>query len=220
MVRHRQEFDFFTHLDGLTKAALPKETSHKFAVAAQLSILIHYQLYHAMACMFRCHRSEALSATRVAIDAALIAYTIAEDPSLASAYIERKPPFDKLARHLKNKYSTGAVPFLLDRRNVYSQYASHADIDVFADRFRISDDESGKQFMVGYFQFDPERQGVYVVSMLFDFVVLLDLLSDFFISKVGSVQADWLPELQTSKRSTWHLSQISGQLELGCLPCF
>lgn len=158
MVNCREEFDAYTHLQGLFQAALSKtEVAEDDMVLVQLLVFIHYHFVYSHACIFRCHLSEAFSSARTAIDAALIAAFIIKDRFLQVQYLKREAPFDNLARHLGNMMRDKKpmphhlVPVLREVHGKLSRFASHADIDSFTHRVEIAERDAKPLVVVQYF---------------------------------------------------------------------
>lgn len=195
LVNCREEFDAFSHLDHLYRAPLAhREVSERNMILHQLLIFTHYHLYFSVSCFMRCHLSEAFSSVRVAIDAALVAHTIISDRSSQEAYFNRSKPYDKLVRHYRNMIRDGKsrsklVPFLIDRHDFCSQYASHADLSVFVHRASIVRD----MLFVEYFQFprDPSEMSQIMYSLIRDFTVVLDIFSPYLVDEIKIVTNDW-----------------------------
>lgn len=78
------------------KLVVPKE----MAAVAQLYLFIHYHLYSTFTNFMRLHLAEAMTAQRKAIDAALSAYKIIDDPSTANAYENREWEFQNIKTHI------------------------------------------------------------------------------------------------------------------------
>src|SRR5882672_7531897 len=76
-------------------------------VLFQLLTFTHYHFLYALACLMRCHLSEAFASARAAIDAALIAAQIIHDRASQVAYTKREKPFDNFARYLGNLIRDG-----------------------------------------------------------------------------------------------------------------
>lgn len=200
MANRRQEFDIMSRIQRLYEMALShEEVDESDMVVFQLLIFIHYHFLFANACLMRCHLSEAFASARVAIDAALIAAQIIHDRQSQIAYSKREKPFDKLNRHLKNLIKDKKplphklVPVLIDLHDKFSSFASHADVYAFAHRTDVSQVNGRSRISVFYFQFadnDIERR-IHALSLLYAFVLVLDVFADFLINEQKLVDEEW-----------------------------
>jgi hypothetical protein len=204
LIRSKEEIFFVNHLQGLFSAAMSREAiADNEVVIFQLLALTHYQFLAANANYMRCHLAEAFSAARVAIDAALIAAQIIADRSSQVAYVKREKPFDKLMRHYKNLIRDRKplphklIPQLISHHDLFSSFASHADIQAFVHRVKTV--RTGEKLMlaVQYFQFSTNAtlHRIHWLNLLHTFVMTLDIFADFLVSEQKQVPAQWIAEL-------------------------
>jgi hypothetical protein len=198
-----EELKAINHIQGLYLAAMSNVTvDENDYVIFQLLTFTHYHFLYSIACHMRCHLSEAFASARVAIDAALIAAQIIHDRASQVAYAKREKPFDKLNRHFKNLIRDGKplphllIPELIKLHENFSTFASHADISSFVHRVKRVGGET-PMMAVQYFQFATnkvERQ-VHGLSLLHNFVMVLDVFSGFLIEEAKIVPQEWRQEL-------------------------
>ena len=206
IANNRDEFGLFSHVHGLYRPAMSNvNVTENEAVIFQLITFIHYHLLFSTSCLIRCHLSEAFASARAAIDAALIGAMIIKDRSLQVAYAKRERPFDKLNRHLRN-FVRDKKPLphhhvgeLLKLHDKCSAFASHADIGSFVHRIDFSrpSDQSDPMMTVEYFQFAKNQieRKIHCLALLFTFVMILDVFSDFLVFENEVVPLDWQNEL-------------------------
>jgi hypothetical protein len=188
-----------------TAAMLVPTDLRSAVVIFQLLAFTHYHFPFSTACLMRCHLSEAFASARVAIDAALIGAFIIKDRALQVAYAKREKPFDKLNRHLRNLVRDKKplphplVGELLKLHDKCSTFASHADIGSFVHRldFAQSPAQSGPVITVEYFQFakNQTERKIHGFALLFTFVMILDVFSDFLVSEYEVAPPEWKEEL-------------------------
>jgi len=208
IANERDELKAVNHIQGLYSAALShvRLSDKADLIVYQLLGFTHYHFLFATACQFRCHMAEAFNSLRCAIDGALVAAWLIKDRASQEAYYQRKKPFDKLNRHLRNlvrekrteRLPHPHIPILLEMHELCSRFASHADVDTFAHRAREFRDESGVEWATHeYFQFsrDVREQRYHFFSLMHGFLVLLDVFSGFLVGEQKKVPAEWQQEL-------------------------
>lgn len=199
LAKMQAEFNAFTHVDQLYK-----EATDGGSVAEQddiplmsLFLFVHYHLYNSTATLLRCHMAEAQNSMRPAIDAALTAYRIIEDrPSHLEwlnrdkSFLRPKEFFRKARRNDPKAFPLSGM--LLDRRDACSQYAAHADVDVFAHRLDLPTPES-LQLKIQYFQHPANRWefGWFFLMQLHTFVLILSVFEKYFVGEKGFVSNEW-----------------------------
>ena len=187
LVNCHEEIGILAALHALYEAALSNRTiGPGDAIILHLLIFVHYHFLFSSMTYMRAHSAEAFSSTRVAIDATLIATHIIQDRASQADYYNRKPPFLQMVRHYKNRIKDNKslphrlIPNLLQRYDLCSTYASHADVNSFAHRTTIT---RGPDPMLsfGYFQYptDPMKHRRHFLFLLHSYVICLDLFSDF-----------------------------------------
>lgn len=206
MANNREEFGLLSHVQGLYSHAITNvSASENELVIFQLLAFTHYHFLFSTACLMRCHLSEAFASARAAIDAALIGACIIENRSLQVAYAKRENPFDKLNRHLRNLVRDKKplphrlIPELLRVHDTCSMFANHADIGSFVHRvdFVQPSGRSDPMMTVEYFQFakNPIERKIHGLALLFTFVMILDVFSDFLVSEYKVAPIEWKEEL-------------------------
>jgi hypothetical protein len=108
-----------------------------------LLIYCHFHLYQAVATLFRCHLSEALGATRVAIEAGLHVYRFLEGHGTPEEYVQGEPTFKYTVNHIRQARIKLADKFPLAERlialhELCSRFGSHADYDSFLHRIEFT----------------------------------------------------------------------------------
>lgn len=198
LVRCKQEFDLFNHLDYAYRLAFNKKCDdfpvHGVVVLDQLYPLTHHCLLFSFSTMMRCHLAESYSCMRVAIDAALVAHYVIRNPDSCIDYMNRKKPFDKLTRYYKNLIKNQApsvhdsLPFLIDKIDQISQYMSHADFSCLIHRFEADEDGTNRRF--NYFQFnyeDIDANRFYYLIIIEVFSHILLIFKDFVQDEIRIV---------------------------------
>src|ERR1700722_2878513 len=195
-----EEFKFIGHLEGLYKAAMSwKTVPENDFVIFQLLTFTHYHLLYTLACQMRCHLSEAFASTRSAIDGALIAAYIINDRAAQVAYAKREKPFDNFSRHLGNLIKDGKplphplMPTLIRQQKLISTFATHADINSFVHRVRLSDEGGTPMGGIEYFQFarDDNERKIHTYTLLHTYVMVLDVFSEFLAVEQKVVPPEW-----------------------------
>lgn len=169
IMNFRDGLDLFARLDGLYRG-LPKIDSGDVKGDFALGLLYyrtHFHYYFGASCFLRCHLSEALATTRIAIDAALSAYRIALEPARGGAFLERSDYFQHIKRNIKKEIRDDGSMYplahgLIKLHETCSEFGSHADASSFAHRVDFAEEEGGWQAVrFQYFQFpsDPIRHG-------------------------------------------------------------
>jgi hypothetical protein len=173
-------------------------------VIFQMLTFTHYHFLFSTACLMRCHLSEAFASARAAIDGALVAAQIIYDRPSQVAYAKREKPFDNLARYLGSLIKDGKllphplVPRLFDLHKSFSMFASHADVNSFVHRVKISREPGKKVLTVEYFQFslsEAERK-IHALTLFHTFVMILDVFSDFLVTEQKAVPKEWQDQLR------------------------
>jgi hypothetical protein len=204
LANHRNDLAIINRLQGLYAAAMSHKTiKGNDVVLYQLLTFIHYHFLFSTSNLMKLHLSEAFASLRAAIDAALIAAQIVHDRASQLAYAKREKPFDKLSRHFRNLIRDKKplphrhIPVLLNVHELCSRFASHADIDSFIHRARISPDGDAEILRVDYFQFarDPDERQMHALRLFHTFLTILDVYADFLVVEVGSVPEAWRKEL-------------------------
>lgn len=209
LINRRREFDRFSHLDGLYRAAIgPRPCTPPDFILYQLLFLAHYQLLAGQAAIMRCHLSDAFASARIAIDAALVAAWIIADRASQNAYVSRTKPFDKLVRHYKNlirdngRLPSALIRVLIEKHDFCSAHAAHADISVFVHRVNFSG-EKNRTARTEYFQFaDGARGRFHMLTLLHCFVVVLDMFAPFFVDELKVLPTRWKEELHNLGAAT------------------
>jgi hypothetical protein len=204
-----EDMHFVDHFQGLYAAAMSRVRPKRHAdlIVFQLLTFTHYHFLFSVACFMRCHLAEAFHSVRCAIDGAFVAAYIIHDRASQAAYMERKKPFDKLLRHYRNlardrpdKLPHHFIPDLIQRHDLCSQYASHADADVFAHRSRLvtEDGNPDAYATVEYFQFarDKTERRMQFLWLLNTFAIVLSTFESFLHNEQKVVPAAWVSELQ------------------------
>lgn len=199
LINFRTEIDLFGELDVLYRLAILEGSSPRSSLPLlQLLFLAHYQLLSSTASLLRCHLSDAWASTRVAIDCALIGATLIQDRTLANAWIQRAKPFDKLLRTYRNALRDGGqlphplVKPLIERYDFLSQYSSHADINTFVHRLKFEEEQT--TVMTTYYYQFPENDvdfQIEILRLLRDFVLVIDVFSDFLVAEAKRVSISW-----------------------------
>ena len=208
MINCREEFDFFTNIDGLFRAAMAqRQITEDEVIIFQLLTFCHYHLLFSFSSLARTHSAEAFNSVRVAIDAALIAHKLISEPHLQANYIKREPPFDKLLRLYKNKIkdkkeSDPRAARLVSRHDHCSQYASHADFDAISTKLRIERTAEETVVQLHYFlKNGPLNLRSQLLVLLHDFVVILDVFGDWLIDSLQKLPPDWRLQLQATGKA-------------------
>lgn len=205
---NKDELALISHIQGLYEAALMHdEIGVNEMVILQLLVFIHYHFLHSQTCLMRCHLSEAFASARAAMDAGLAAAVIIHDRSKQVEYATRAAPFNgQLNRHLKNLVKDNKplphphVPLLLDIYGKVSTFAGHADVSSFVHRATVDkNDEQQERIFIEYFQYSRNKneRKVHALTLLHQFVMLLDLFADFFVKEQKLLPEAWHTELQT-----------------------
>lgn len=174
------------------------------ATLLHLLALIHYNFLFSSITYARGHLAEACNSARVAIDAALIAAHIMYDRASQVAYIERKPPFDKLIRHYNNlirdkkSLPNDLIPVLIKQHNFFSQYSSHADADSFVYRSELLETDGLASAKISYFQIPQNIDHFkhHFLGLLKTFIVTLDIFSSYFVDERKTSPITWRDELR------------------------
>jgi hypothetical protein len=204
-----EDMHFVDHIQGLYAAAMTRIRPKQLAdlIVFQLLTFTHYHFLFSTACFTRCHLAEAFNSLRCAIDGAFVAAHIIHDRASQTAYRERKKPFDKLLRHYRNlvrdrpdRLPHAFIPHLIERHDLCSRYASHADADVFAHRSRVvaEDGNQDAYVTVEYFQFarDKTERRLEFLWLLNTFTIVLSVFASFLHDEQGVVPEAWMRELQ------------------------
>jgi hypothetical protein len=199
----RQEFDAFSHLDGLFQAAIQHaKVPPNRAIVMQLLLFVHYHLFFSTATLLRCHLSEAFASARSAVDAALTAYRIIEGHGTQEEYVEGAKTFRHTPNYIREarKKDPSLFPLaghLLKVHGEFSRSASHADFAVFMHRLEIKSSER-EMIQLGYFQFpktSPEAK-FYFLALLHTFTVMASVFEEFLVHEVKAVPQEWAQELR------------------------
>lgn len=161
--------------------------------------LIYFQFLFSISSMMRCHPSEAFASARVAIDGAVIAALLIHDPISHTAYRERRKPFDKPIRHLRNLVRDGKTPHsriiteLLEDYDQFSRSHSHADIEKLRDRLELLDLDGGFTYNFHFFQIakHEEMTSLQYLRIANTYLMISLIFSDYLLSKC-IVNADWM----------------------------
>jgi hypothetical protein len=147
LANNRDELKILSHIQGLYEAAMSEKSVGESDMAVfQMLTFTHYHFHFSTASLMRCHLSEAFASVRTAIDAALVGAQLIYDRASQVAYVKREKPFDNFARYLGNLIKDGKplphrlVPDLFKLHKALSRFASHADVDSFVHRVKITDD--------------------------------------------------------------------------------
>lgn len=200
----RQEFDAFSHLDGLYQAAIQHaEVPPSRAIVMQLLLFVHYHLFFSTATLIRCHLSEAFASARSAVDAAMNAYRIIEGHGTQEEYVEGASTFQHTPNYIRKARKKDPTLFpladhLLKVHGEFSRSASHADFAVFAHRLEIKSSER-EMIQLGYFQFPktPPEAKFYFLTLLHTFTVIASVFERFLVEEVKAVPREWSQELRT-----------------------
>lgn len=205
LANNRDELRILSHVQGLYEAVLSNiHGDEDDIVVFQLLAFTHYHFLFSTNCLMRCHLSEAFASARAAIDGALIGAQLIHDRTSQVAYTKRAKPFDNFARHLGNLKKDGKppphplVPTLSGLHSQFSRLASHADVDSFVHRVKISDEPEGRTLSVEYFQFsrDESERKIHALTLFHTFVVILDVFSDFLVIEQTAFPKEWQDELR------------------------
>jgi hypothetical protein len=206
LARDRKFFDLQSVLQRLFELALLVEALPDDGVVLfQLLLFVHYHFLFSVACLMRCHLSEALASARAAIDAALIAAYIIKDRDSQVAYVSREPPFKHFGRHLGSLIRDGKaphrlVPALFDLHKELSAVSSHADIGTFMHRAKVlRTGDGGRELELNYFQFslNEDEREIHGLDVLCMYVMILDVFSDYLVSERKCVPEEWSTRLHS-----------------------
>jgi len=205
LVNLRQDFDVFSHLDGLYRAPFGLiDVPVGEELVPNLYLFVHFHLYFSVACLGRSHFSECLASTRKAIDASLSAYEMILDPSSQPLYENRDNRFQFIKAHISRarKADPSCYPLaveLLELHDICSEFGSHADVSSFVYRVEMKDtDQSAKSSLLfHYFQFpcDKHEYHVYFVETFLAFHQMLIIFQDFIASKAIGLKVGWREEI-------------------------
>ncbi len=200
----RTEFDIFSKVDGLYHTAIKsaRAGSPDDLVLLQLLLFVHYQSYHSIATLLRCHLSDAIASMRTAIEAGLTAYRIIEDRPSQLLYVERDKSFQFPKSFFEKawKNDPNAFPLaqhLLKLRDACSQYGAHADISTFVHRLELPDfelPESNEQMLkLQYFQHPKSRWefGSFYLRLVHTFLIILQIFEKYLVQEKAFVPNDW-----------------------------
>jgi hypothetical protein len=205
LANNRDELKILSHIQGLYEAAMSEKSVDESDMAVfQMLTFTHYHFHFSTASLMRCHLSEAFASVRTAIDAALVGAQLIYDRASQVAYVKREKPFDNYARYLGNLIKDGKplphrlVPDLFKLHKALSRFASHADVDSFVHRVKITDEQSGKMLSVEYFQFSQNetKRQIHALTLFHAFVMVLDVFSDFLVVEQKAVPKEWQDELR------------------------
>lgn len=199
-VNFRQEFGLFDRIDYIYRQPLLRlKVSEDESIVPLLCLFVHTHLYFSISCILRSHLSEALSATRKAIDAGLTAYVLILNPDQAERYVNRDKYFQfvkgNMEKEIKNDHSLYPLAHsLLNIHGLCSQFGSHADFSSFFHRLETKprlDNES--EVLVGYFQFpsNTENYRFYYLTVLQAFFLIFQIFKTFFDKKLRIIDPDW-----------------------------
>jgi len=219
MANNRDEFMIISRIQGHYNAAMSEQSTHaNNVVLYQLLTFTHYHFLFATAALWRCHLSEAFASCRAAVDAALIAAQVIHDRPSQIAYAKREKPFDKLNRHYKNLIRDGKplpsplIPELLKLHDMFSSFASHADVNSFVHRVDLS---SRERLVIDYFQYsknETERK-IHALSLFHTFVMILDVFAPFLVEETKTVPESWRAGLhELGQKMEQHQKQLKEKL--------
>ncbi|GAG90838.1 unnamed protein product, partial [marine sediment metagenome] len=127
-------------------------------IICNLYMFVQYHYYFTFVTFLRQHLSESMFSLRKAIDAALTAYYIIEEPNEVYNYLEKDDKFKFIKNTIKKIRSDDPSKFVLAKDLIVyheecSEYGSHADISSFINRLDIEEDssDSTKKIHFGYF---------------------------------------------------------------------
>ncbi len=200
LANNNDDLKIVNHIQGLYNAAMSNVTvEENDYVIFQLLTFTHYHFLFSVSCNMRCHLSEAFASARAGIDAALVAAQIIHDRSSQVAYVKREKPFDKLLRHFRNLVKDSKplphplVPALIKLHDLFSSFASHADIYSFVHRVKRVEKDGKSVMAVQYFQFAINKieRNIHMTSLLHTFVMIVDVFSDFLVAEQKTVPELW-----------------------------
>uniref|UniRef100_C5CUY0 Uncharacterized protein n=1 Tax=Variovorax paradoxus (strain S110) TaxID=543728 RepID=C5CUY0_VARPS len=213
-------------VDSIVRSPVPKlHVPKEMSSVARLYLFIHYQLYSTFANLMRLHLAEAMAAQRKAIDAALSAYKIVDDPATVNNYENREWEFQNIKTHIVKvrKGDPAKYPLadeLIKTHEVASEYGAHADVSTFVLRtanepIEGSADQMRQLFL--YFQ-APESEAqcnLMYVDALSNFLTITRIFDPFF----KQYTKDWDVEGWINHRDAhdgWirkELGRVHGELE-------
>lgn len=198
----REEFNYFKKLDYIyneyfeiiNKTKINPDNEEPILVS--IYFFVHYHYYITFSCFLRQHLSEAMSSLRKAIDGALTAYYIIEEPKSVYKYLEE----DELFKNIKNKIKTirksdkskfNLASDLILYHEECSKFGSHADVASFIHRLEVEDAESDKtrKLNFNYFQiFKNENEFKFrYIIFLMGFLIILKIFKIFFEKKISGI---------------------------------
>lgn len=202
LTKFKREFSYFTKLDNIYQKHLKVGNKIKFnpnneeTVIAYLYLYTHYHFYFTFSCYLRLHLAEAFISLRKAIDSALTAYYIIENPSSVYEYIKGNKKFENIKRTIQNikKNNSDKFPLsstLIKLHEKCSEYGGHADFTSFTHRIEISKDELGKQRKAsfGYSTIFKNKNDFtfYFLVLLKGFLEIFKIFKIFFNKKIKIV---------------------------------
>jgi hypothetical protein len=166
-----------------------------------LLIYCHFHLYQAVATLFRCHLSEALGATRVAIEAGLHVYRFLEGHGTPEEYVQGEPTFKYTVNHIRQARIKLADKFPLAERlialhELCSRFGSHADFDSFLHRIEFTAGDVATTKLL-YFQ-KPDSIAdfqFYAVAVLHTFILILNVFEPL-VMELRLVDSSWGDDLR------------------------
>jgi|ERR1035438_9395614 hypothetical protein len=193
----------FAKLDGIFQGPIPylninaKDECTKTILTMYL--LTHYQLYFSTVCLLRCHLSESLASTRKAIDAALTAYRLIEEPETLDLYLDRHRSYQGIKGYIDRARKKDDTRFPLSKplihfHEVCSEFGSHVDVSSLLHRLiQNAFDEKGKGlFRLNMFQTPDTEQEMrrYMVETFLAFGSMLKVFSSFVGDLAKGLQQD------------------------------
>jgi len=152
-----------------------------------LYLYTHSQMYFSVASYLRCHSKEAFSSTRSAIDAALSAYRVIEEPGSEENYLEGNKEFVFIKQTIKkalvkNSKSYPLAGSLIEFHEFCSKYGSHADLTSVVIGTQILESIEKKELLQHYFDRRPRKvDGQYfLIVILTVYLKILEIFLLFF----------------------------------------
>ncbi|MCI0423300.1 MAG: hypothetical protein L0312_29455 [Acidobacteria bacterium] len=205
LVNLRPDFNVFSHLDGLWRAAAERiDVPEKEQAVPALFLFVHFQMYVSVAALMRAHVSESFASTRKAIDAALSAYEMILNPGAIPKYEARDKDFQFIKAHIAKirKDDPAKYPLadqLIQQHDTCSEFGSHADVSSFIYRTELKETDKPNKSMLlfHYFQFPRDREEFHwhFVELLLAFYQMLEVFKPMVLKLSVGLDKSWESEL-------------------------
>jgi len=202
LIEYPKELSYFNRIDNIYEKYLDIINKIKLnpdneeLIICYLYMFVQYHYYFTFVTFLRQHLSDSMFSLRKAIDAALTAYFIIEEPDEVYNYLEKDNKFKNIKNTIKTIRTNDSSKFILAKDLIVyheecSEYGSHVDISSFINRLDIEEISSDgtKKMNFGYFQiFKDKNEFIFkYIALLIAFLIILKIFKCFFIRKMKKI---------------------------------